>query len=214
MQFLNIDAIGPLPPSLNDNQHILVIIDTFTRWVELYPIKTTGAVDAAKALLQHLGRFGIPSTLRSDRGTQFVNEIVESLLQILHIDQQLTIPYSKEENSIVERCNQEVMRHLRAFTNDSKIIKEWEDYLPFVQRIINSKVHSTTGVSPAHLLFGYQFDLDRTILTEQEDVSKEISLATYVQDMLKKQRIAIEVAERHQRTHTALHLGEQTSQPD
>jgi hypothetical protein len=106
------------------------------------------------------------------------------------------------------------MRHLRAFTNDSKIIKEWEDYLPFVQRIINSKVHVTTGVSPAQILFGSQFDLDRVILNEPEDISNEISISTYVQDMLKKQRVAIEVAERHQRAHTQQHLADRPTDPD
>ena len=53
MERLNIDTIGPLPADDNGNQYILVVIDTFTRWIELYALKTLEATEAARALLQH-----------------------------------------------------------------------------------------------------------------------------------------------------------------
>ena len=34
-QRLNVDTIGPLPPDADWNCYILVLIDTFTRWIEL-----------------------------------------------------------------------------------------------------------------------------------------------------------------------------------
>jgi hypothetical protein len=105
MQCLNIDTIGPLPLSAGGFQYIFVIIDTFTRWVEIYPLQSTAALPAAKCLIQQLGRFGIPSVIRSDRGSQFVNEIIKSLFTLLNIEHQLSIAYSKEENAIVERAN-------------------------------------------------------------------------------------------------------------
>jgi hypothetical protein len=57
MECLNIDFIGPFP----DGGYILVIVDTFTRWVELFPTVDATADSAAQALLQHFGRFGPPS---------------------------------------------------------------------------------------------------------------------------------------------------------
>ena len=50
-QRLNIDTIGPLPPDADGHCYILVLIDTFTRWIELYAIKTVTALEAAKVLL-------------------------------------------------------------------------------------------------------------------------------------------------------------------
>jgi len=205
MQCLNIDTIGPLPKSKFGYEDILVIIDTFTRWVEIYPTTNTTAIEATKCLIQHFGRYGIPSVLRSDRGSQFVNEIIESLLRVLRIENKLSIAYSKEENAIVERANQEVMRHLRAFIMDVNILSEWEDYLPLVQRIINSKIHASTGVAPAHLLFGSQFDLDRVILNNHA-VDDDIPLADYVTDMMQKQKKAIEIAEKHLRYQDMVHM--------
>ena len=62
MECVNIDFIGPFP----DQGYILVIVDTFTRWVELY--YTTDAINlsAVECLLKHFGRFGAPNQLRSD----------------------------------------------------------------------------------------------------------------------------------------------------
>jgi hypothetical protein len=207
MQCINIDAIGPLPTSRNGYEHILVVVDTFTRWIEIYPIRSTTSLDAARCLVQHFGRFGIPSVIRSDRGTQFVNDMIQSMLSFLHVDQQLSIAYSKEENAIVERANQEVMRHLRAFIMDKNIITDWEDYLPFVMQIMNSKVHYTTGVSPAHLLFGPQFDLDRKIL-HGEPTLHESNLHDYVEDMFRKQCKAIAIAEIHLLEHDQARVSE------
>ena len=46
MECLNIDFIGPFP----DQGYILVIVDTFTRWVELYHTTDATALSAAESL--------------------------------------------------------------------------------------------------------------------------------------------------------------------
>ena len=59
MECLNIDFIGPFP----DQGYILVIVDTFTRWVELYHTTDATSLSAAECLLQHFDRFGAPHQL-------------------------------------------------------------------------------------------------------------------------------------------------------
>ena len=112
------------------------------------------------------GRYGAPSMIRSDRGSHFMNEIVREFFVRTGTPHNLTLAYSKQENAIVERVNKEVNRHLRAFTFDATNLEAYKLCLPFVQRIINSSVHSSTGASPASLLFGNQLNLDRGILTK------------------------------------------------
>lgn len=119
MERINIDTIGPVQ-SQNDTGYILVIIDCFSRFVELYYIKDTTAEEAAKALLAFVGRYGSPLEMMSDRGSQFVNEIIAEFCKITEINQTTTIAYSKEQNGIVERANKEVMRHLRNIIFDLK----------------------------------------------------------------------------------------------
>ncbi len=96
-----------------------MIIDCFTLFVELYPIEDTSAKLCAKAiLLSHVCRYGTPITIRSDRGTQFVNAIVSQLLSLLQIEYELSLAYSNEHNVVVERANKEVIRHLTAIIFD------------------------------------------------------------------------------------------------
>ena len=104
MECLNIDFIGPFP----DQGYILVIVDTFTRWVELYHTTDATAFSAAECLLKHFGRFGAPHQLRSDNGPHFIAEIIREFLLLVDVKHCLTLAYSKEENAIVERYNKEI----------------------------------------------------------------------------------------------------------
>ncbi len=62
-------------------------------------------------------------TIRSDRGTQFVNGIISQLLGLLQIERELSLAYSKEQNAIVEeRANKEVIRHLTAIILTSESV--------------------------------------------------------------------------------------------
>ena len=106
---LNIDFVGPFP----DGGYILTIIDTFTRWVELYVCESADAAEAARCLFEHFGRFGAPSQILSDRGSHFVNHVIMEFLS-----------YVGTEHSLVERTNKE--------------INIWQNAKPIVHRILNS----------------------------------------------------------------------------
>lgn len=209
MDVLNIDTIGPVAKDLFGNEHIIVIIDCFTRWVELIPIPDTTAKSAARALLQHVGRYGTPGLIKSDRGSQFVNNIISEFSLLVITDQEHGLAYSKEENSLVERANKEVMRHLRALIFETKVQSAWSmDHLPLVMRILNSEEKTNTGVSPAELLFGNTVDLGRRILRTPIQVPKgsEITLTEYMEELLAQQARLIEVAQATQSKHDTHHM--------
>jgi hypothetical protein len=79
------------------NEYILVIIDAFSRWVELFPTKSTTAVETASVVLNRIGRFG---SLEVVQGPTFHNELVQELLRLCGIDQFFATAYSSEENGI------------------------------------------------------------------------------------------------------------------
>lgn len=70
MERLAMDTIGPLDKDQRGYSYVLVITDTFSRYVELYPLITLEAIEAARALLTHFSRYGTPTTITSDRGSQ------------------------------------------------------------------------------------------------------------------------------------------------
>lgn len=204
-QRLNMDSIGPLPPDEKGNCYILVLIDTFTRWIELFPIESVTALTTAMILLQHFGRFGQAQELQSDNGSQFVNEVIRELCLIIGSEHKRTLAYSSEENAIVERANKEVLRHLRAIIHDTKVITKWYMYLPFVQRILNSAVNHNTGVSPAQLLFGNAITLNRSILVDLPVHVKQ-DLSTWANEMVQAQYLAIDKAAAFQQSVDAKNI--------
>ena len=197
MERIYIDSIGPLIEDSNHNKHIIVIIDGFTRWVELYAVPdVTAELAAQKALFDWVGRFGVPAQIMTDEGTQFVNQIWDNLTDFLGTEKLESFPASKEENSMVERANKEVVRHLRNILFDRQIqYTEWSVYLPIVQRIMNSHPLGATGITPAELLFGNAVSLNDRILPTEE-------YSTYAQKVRQIKDTNIENKKKGLKTHT------------
>jgi transposase InsO family protein len=96
------------------------MIDAFSRWVELFPTK-------------NFGRFGTPDVIHADQGPAFRNELFSELARMSEVEHSFATAYSKEENGIVERTNQEVMRHLCAMVFDARVHDKWSfEQLPMV----------------------------------------------------------------------------------
>jgi len=143
------------------NMFILVIIDAFSRWVELYPTATTTAVKTALCIFQHFGRSGAPEVIHTDRGIALHDEVAEELLRMTGVEQSLTTAYSSEEYGIVERANQKVLRPLNAILFDSRVHDLW------CKRIMNTEEKTSTGVTPAQLVLNNSIQLSKQILRSQ-----------------------------------------------
>eukprot|EP00969_Alexandrium_andersonii_P159353 7040487-Alexandrium_andersonii.AAC.2 len=213
MDRISIDSIGPLPEATGGYQHIMVVIDNFTRFVELYPCITLEAEEAVRHIITHCGRFGTPNQILSDGGTQFDNDKMKKICELLSTQHIVTMPYSKQENAIVERANKEVLRHLRAYIYESRALESWYSCLPMVQRIINSTIHAQIGASPAQLLFGNAVDLDRGLYVHleqpregQDDPQGHTNYRDWYDEMLAKQALLLRTAARLQKEADRSHI--------
>lgn len=199
MDIISIDSIGPFPESKEGYQYVITIIDDFTRFVELFATKSTTAIEAAQVLVQHFGRYGIPNQIRSDNGSQYVNETINNLMEILEVERDLITPHSHEENGIVERANKEIIRHLSAILYDKDHqTSDWPIYLPLVQRIINATKHEAIGMSPAQLLFCNNVQLDRGLFIPAESNDQHQNMNEWISKMVQRQQEVIEMAKRVQ----------------
>ena len=127
IELVDVDTLGPCPEQDDGNKFILVIICCFTRWVSLYPMKDTSAISCVDAFIQYVGTFGCPAQILSDNGSEFINSLVEELLKIIGVQHLTILAYSKEENSIVERVNKKVIRHLRALIFSHNETSKWSN---------------------------------------------------------------------------------------
>ena len=206
-QRINIDSIGPLSASDEGYCHILVIICCFSRWVELIPLRTVEMIPTKKELIKYFGRYGEPAQILTDGGSQFSNEEIKELIRLIGCEHTICLAYSKEENSIVERANKEVMRHLRALIYEINDNSEWEDLLPVAQRIMNGARNESNQTSPAEIVFGNAVTLDRGILVDQTEVNdKQIPLSQWASNMLLMQKRFCEKAETLQRQKDQAHM--------
>ena len=149
--------------------YILVIIDTFTRYVEFFPKQEVTTIAAADALLwRHPCRFTEPLEFITDFGSQFVNNLLAHFHQEMGITHHTTIPYSKEENGTVERANKEVNHYIRNIFFDVGNVKHWSRVLCTTERVLNNSVKQPLGASPNTLLLGKSFSVDRILLTQTD----------------------------------------------
>jgi len=215
MQRLGIDTIGPMSADKYGYQHILVIIDSFSRWVMCYPLRSTSAEEFIRAFLQHCGIFGRPLEILTDNGSQLKNAQVAEFCSLLNTQHSFTVAYSKEENGMVERANKEVFRYIRSMAYEKNARDCWSDYLPFAQRICNSEVVSSLGVSPAQIMFGNAVDLERGILTPNETMSAHDheDMSEYVNGLMEAQRNAIAVAKEVQGLKDSKHMAKAVTRP-
>ena len=141
-----------------------------------------------------------------------MNATITELLRLLGTEHVRTIAHSHEENSIVERVNKEVMRHLRALVFDDKTFANWSLKLPLVQRILNSSVHDSIGVSPAQLLLGNAISLDKEVFLPITALNvTERQLSEWADQRLRQQRDIIKAAQAKQRALDEKHILERAS---
>ena len=78
------DIFGPVTQTSDKYKYILVLVDSFSKWCELVPLKTQEASEIAWALYSTiLIRFGAPHQLVSDRGQIFFIKGCASLLSVV-----------------------------------------------------------------------------------------------------------------------------------
>ena len=206
---VNIDTVGPLPPDVNGNTYIVAIMDVFSRFIELYPVKDPTAENAFRAYTNWCGRYGIPNETLSDNGPEYVNHIMSELTTYFQTNHVTIHPHSHEENTIIERAIQEVQRHLRNIVFDIRVKHEWSLYLPLIQRIMNATIHSALGCSPAHIIYGRALELDQNLLPLLQSRLKHAQntpLKSYLSRAMEMQEHIIKIALQNQIDTNMIHL--------
>jgi hypothetical protein len=194
---LSVDVLQLPRRDCNNNQYVVVIVDTFSRWVQCVPVSDKSALSAARALIQCVGNFGMPLTIRSDGGGEFINSTLAAFEAIVGVKHHKITPYLHEGNSLAEKANRAVLENLRNLIFDKRLDlngeHQWSDLLPLAQRILNASFNSSIGCSPAQLVFGDNLELDRCLLTAMpQNVSDDVP--EYIRQLAHNQRTMFDKA--------------------
>ena len=149
---VQIDSSVHLPQSPDGYTALLVIIDVFTGYVVLRPMRTTSAEAVARKLWKVFCTLGLPRILQSDNGPEFVNDTLRALVKLTGLDHRLISPYNPRADGKVERAIGSVMAIIKKLLHGSE--RHWPLFVPFAQFAFNRKVAVLTGSSPFSLMFG------------------------------------------------------------
>ncbi|GFT61569.1 transposon Tf2-11 polyprotein [Trichonephila clavipes] len=170
-----VDFIGPLPSTNKSYQHIFTVVDAFTKFTWLYPVKTVSTESALEKLKQQQKTFGNPIRIISDRGSAFTSKLFNDYCDeenIQHLQIATGVPRG---NGQVERIHRTLIPVLTKLLLDDST--KWYKYVDRLQRILNSTISRSTKWTPFELLVGIKMRNKEDILIKDlllEEMAKEL----------------------------------------
>lgn len=164
---IHADHLGPFINTKRGNTYILVIVDAFTKFVNLTAVRNTKSATSIKVFRDHFSYFGTPNRLITDQGTSFTSGAFKRFIASTGIKHILNAVSTPRANGQVERYNRTILAALGAMNHD-KPNGMWDEHLPDIQLGINTTIHTTTKKTPTELLFG------RTVTNPSQSIFNEI----------------------------------------
>ncbi len=127
-------------------------MDYFSRWPEVRPLKAANVDTVATFLYEEIiCRFGIPRILQSDRGTHFVNKLIQRLTKRFKIKHSLSSPYHPQSNGLVERFNKTLYEGIAKLAEE---VDQWDRFIQPVLFAYRTKEFRISKQSPYMLVYG------------------------------------------------------------
>ena len=99
-----IDIADSFAESDKENKYLLIAMDYFTKWPDVYAIPNQEVSTLADALVTNVFcRFGVPMQLQSDQGPNFESGLMQIVLERLRVNKTRTTPLHPQSDGMVER---------------------------------------------------------------------------------------------------------------
>lgn len=144
---VHIDYAGPY-----EGQNFLILVDAFSKWPEVIPMKSTTASHTVSKLQELFSRFGMPETIVSDNGTQFNSSYFNNFCTqngIIHIN---TPVYHASSNGQAERFVDTFKRAYAKLKGEGKSDEILHKFLFNYRMTPNNNI--VGNISPAEAIFG------------------------------------------------------------
>lgn len=166
------DLYGPLPSGTMGYQYILVVQDSFSKFVKLYPLRRATASACIIKMLQ-FARIVKPKVVMTDNGKQFISKLWKEGLHELGVKTVYTTVRNPRPNT-TERVNKELGRMFRTYCHERH--RSWANKLPELEVLYNNTRHDSTGYTPCEVMYGktinFTFDKSLRVMNPDLDVEK------------------------------------------
>ena len=151
---IQIDCVGPVPRSSAGHEYMLTIICLSTRYPEAIPLGSIRGDKIVDELVKFFSRFGWPTVIQSDNGSNFKGNLFENFCNQNGIKHVTSVPYHPESQGAVERYHQSLKAMLNTCATENP--KSWHTLLPQLLYCSRTTIHTSLGFSPAELVFGHE----------------------------------------------------------
>ena len=139
-------------PLVQRFRYLLVLGDTFSGWVETFPTTNKRAHTVAQILLTEIiPRFGLPSSLQSDKDPEFMSKVTQQLVQFLQIPWKFHIPFRPQSLGKVERMNRIIKEILTKLSLEVHL--DWTKLLLIVFLKVRALPRKPLGLSPFEVMY-------------------------------------------------------------
>lgn len=142
---LHLDFAGPF-----EGKMWMVVIDSYTRWLEILPVKNITSATTIEALRDIFARFGLPKFLVTDNGPQLTSGEFENFCSENGITHIKVTPYHPQSNGLAERAVRTFKERMRA---SDRSLTQSQRLAQFLFSYRNTTRRSTNR-SPSQLMFG------------------------------------------------------------
>ena len=195
---VHIDLVGPLPTS-QGYSYLLTCVDRFTRWPEAIPIIDITAETVAQAFVSGwIARFGVPSTITTDRGAQFESSLWTELMRLLGTQRIRTTAYHPIANGLVERFHRQLKSALKCLPDTT----HWTKALPLVLLGIRTTIKQDLKCTPAELVYGTTLRLPGEFFTTNTtNISDPSTYVTHLKTFMQQIQPVSTRHHQHRRTY-------------
>jgi hypothetical protein len=137
-------------------------MEYFTKWPDVYAIRSEEAPTVANALVTNCCRFGVPRELHSDQGRNFESRLMQEVFERLGTSKTRTTPLHPQSDGMVERYVKTVKEHLRKVLSTHH--RDWDERLPIFLLTNRASTHETRGTTPASMVSGRELCLPCDLL--------------------------------------------------
>ena len=155
MERAHLDVFGPFNKFSNDSKICPWYDQSIYEMAGMSPsTRSVCRKNAIYAIDEFLCRFGMPLTIHTYQGNNFVGNFLKSVCELLEIRKTQTTPYHPESNGQIERYNRTIVEKIHCLKLKSET--DWDIHLPHMTSAIRCLENPSTGFTANRLVSGWE----------------------------------------------------------
>ena len=172
---------------------MLVIRDDLSHFIDMYPCMEQTAAFTAECLYDWFSRYGIVPIWVWDRGSHFLNTVIEELCLKLHAQHHFTLAYCPWSNGTIEVINSHILSVFRSLLSEFRMSPDdWPNLIPVVRFALNhtmpkdrpAAITLFTGLQPSSPLDAIWHPGQRRLLPNLLSIEQLGDLVSSLRDAL------------------------------